>query len=68
MQSSSQVEESSSTQLLKCRVRGNPRTHVNSNAEGRQRGKPSGETLEVDLKKQADDEAERATNRGDLGS
>jgi len=50
MQSSSQAGESSSTQLLKCRVRGNPRTHVNSNAEGRQRGKPSGETREVDLK------------------
>jgi len=38
MQSSSQAGESSSTQPLKCRVRGNPGTHRDGNAEGQRLG------------------------------
>jgi len=50
MQSSSQAGESSSTQSLMYRVRGNPGTYRDGNAEGQRAGKPSGETHRATLK------------------
>jgi hypothetical protein len=64
MQSSSQAGESSSTQPLRCRVRGNPGTHLNGNAEGQRLGA----TLKVSRRRSREDNEPGRPGESNLGT